>query len=252
MSNRKATASSDAGGPVDDVVVERHHRGTGEDVEIVDQADQDGVGRRGAAGLQPGRAPATPPCAATSRPPPATAPGAWSCRTRPAPRRGPAVDLRLRPCSVGRRDGNATPAGGAARADAAWCPAQASGRRTPCGPMSWRERSRPQARVARCGVAPNSRAMPPSACVRSAPSANAAGAGRPAPGMPASCRPRRRTVPRSGRPARRMFLPAITTRCPPRSARVARGGRQGPADFRLSNNAWVSGFGHRYRVLDGS
>ncbi len=43
------------GGPVDDVVVvERHHRGTGEHVEIVDQADQDGVGRRGGAGLQQG------------------------------------------------------------------------------------------------------------------------------------------------------------------------------------------------------
>ena len=43
------------GGPVDDVVVvERHHRRTGEDVEIVDQADQDGLGRRGGAGLQQG------------------------------------------------------------------------------------------------------------------------------------------------------------------------------------------------------
>ncbi len=41
------------GGPVDDVVVvERHHRRTGEDVEIVDQADQDGVGWRGVTGLQ--------------------------------------------------------------------------------------------------------------------------------------------------------------------------------------------------------
>ena len=43
------------GGRVDDVVVvERHHRGTGEDVEIVDQADQDGLGWRGSAGLQQG------------------------------------------------------------------------------------------------------------------------------------------------------------------------------------------------------
>ena len=43
------------GGRVDDVVVvERHHRGTGEHVEIVDQADQDGVGWRGGAGLQQG------------------------------------------------------------------------------------------------------------------------------------------------------------------------------------------------------
>jgi hypothetical protein len=33
------------GGPVDDVVVvERNHRGTGEDVEIVDQTDQNGLG----------------------------------------------------------------------------------------------------------------------------------------------------------------------------------------------------------------
>jgi hypothetical protein len=43
------------GGSVDDVVVvERHHRGTGEDIQIVDQAHQDVVGRRGAAGLQQG------------------------------------------------------------------------------------------------------------------------------------------------------------------------------------------------------
>jgi hypothetical protein len=36
------------GGAVDDVVVvERHHRGTGEHVEIIDQADQDAVGRAG-------------------------------------------------------------------------------------------------------------------------------------------------------------------------------------------------------------
>ena len=43
------------GGPVDHVVVvERHHHGTGKDVEIVDQADQDGLGWRGAAGLQQG------------------------------------------------------------------------------------------------------------------------------------------------------------------------------------------------------
>ena len=111
------------GGPVDDVVVvERHHRGAGEHVEIVDQADQDGVGRRGrrrpragrarrrqprarrsgsrprggsgtAAGRRrPGRAPARPPCVASARPP-ATAPAAWSCRSRPAPRRGPAAAL---------------------------------------------------------------------------------------------------------------------------------------------------------------
>ena len=41
--------------PVDDVVViERHHHGTGEDIEIVDQADQDGVGWRGSAALQQG------------------------------------------------------------------------------------------------------------------------------------------------------------------------------------------------------
>jgi len=36
------------------VVIERHHRGTREDVEIVDQADQDGVCRRGSGGLQQG------------------------------------------------------------------------------------------------------------------------------------------------------------------------------------------------------
>ena len=42
-------------GPVNDVVVvERHHHGTGEDVEIVDQADQDGIVWRGTAGLQQG------------------------------------------------------------------------------------------------------------------------------------------------------------------------------------------------------
>ena len=41
------------GGAVDDVVVvERHHRRAGKGVEIVDQADQDVVGRRRAAGLQ--------------------------------------------------------------------------------------------------------------------------------------------------------------------------------------------------------
>ena len=40
-------------GRVDDVVViQRHHRRTGEEVEIVDQADQDILGRRGSAGLQ--------------------------------------------------------------------------------------------------------------------------------------------------------------------------------------------------------
>ena len=43
------------GGPVNDVVVvERHDRGTCEDVEIVDQADQHGLGWRGTAGLQQG------------------------------------------------------------------------------------------------------------------------------------------------------------------------------------------------------
>jgi hypothetical protein len=43
------------GGPVNRVVVvERHHHRTGKDVEIVDQAHQDGLGWRGAAGLQQG------------------------------------------------------------------------------------------------------------------------------------------------------------------------------------------------------
>ncbi|HEU5392198.1 MAG TPA: hypothetical protein VFV73_40545 [Streptosporangiaceae bacterium] len=43
------------GSPVDDmVIIERHHRRTGEDIKIVDQADQDLVGWRGAAGLQQG------------------------------------------------------------------------------------------------------------------------------------------------------------------------------------------------------
>ena len=43
------------GGRVDDViVVERHHRGSGEHVEVVDQADQDGVVWHRGAGLQEG------------------------------------------------------------------------------------------------------------------------------------------------------------------------------------------------------
>ena len=43
------------GGRVDDVVVvQRHHRGTGEDVEIVDQADQNILAWRGSADLQQG------------------------------------------------------------------------------------------------------------------------------------------------------------------------------------------------------
>ena len=114
-------------GRVDDVVViQRHHRRAGEEVEIVDQADQDILGRRGSAGRQQAeslnahlrigdlnrghevdqklsevsvawveRQP-TPPCTAT-RPPPATAPEAWSCRTQPAPRPAPAAPPRLRP-----------------------------------------------------------------------------------------------------------------------------------------------------------
>ena len=44
------------GGSLDHVeVVERHHRGTGEDVEIIDQTDQDGIRRSGASGLQQGQ-----------------------------------------------------------------------------------------------------------------------------------------------------------------------------------------------------
>ena len=144
------------GGSLDHVeVVERHHRGTGEDVEIIDQADQDGIRRRGASGLQQGQRvdtglgfggldrghemgqkpsevgvarvesqPGHPALRVSA--PPATEPGAWSCRTQPVPRRGPAAAIRLPPRAAGRRGGRAAPAGDAARAGAAWCPAQAS------------------------------------------------------------------------------------------------------------------------------
>ena len=44
----------DSGRINDLVVIQRHHRGTGEDVKIVDQADQDGRGWRDAARIQQG------------------------------------------------------------------------------------------------------------------------------------------------------------------------------------------------------